>query len=132
MPILWSFRYHLANGRQGDFREAHDNGSAALQGILRSRLWYIGSLRWQDWREPQFRRLHGDLAGPGEVQFKADGIEQRPLGFVSAPQEFTFLFWAQEKGNKFVPKSAGTIALRRKDEVLVNRECADAVWFALE
>ena len=132
MPILWSFLYYRDSGRPGDIREAHDGGSPKLQAIFRSRLRYLASLEWNDWREPQFRRLHGDLAGLGELRFKGDGVEQRPLGFVSGPHEFTFVFWATEKGNKFVPRSAGTAALLRKSEALADRSLASALWFALE
>ena len=106
--------------------------SKTLEAILRSRLRSLGSLEWNDWREPLFRRLRGDLAGLGEMRFKCDRVQQRPLGFVSGPYEFTMLFWATEKGDKLVPKSAGSIALRRMSEAKADKEITSAIWFALE
>lgn len=62
----------------------------------------------------------------------AENVQQRPLGYVSGNGEFTILFWAIEKGDKFVPKSACDIALKRKNEVLANRSRANDLWMALE
>jgi hypothetical protein len=74
----------------------------------------------------------GPCAGLAEIRFKADNVQQRPLGFHSGSQEFTILFWATEKGGKFVPLSACETALRRKAEVLGNKDRADDLWLALE
>lgn len=110
----------------------YDSGNEALMAILRSRLRSLSFLEWNDWREPLFRRLHGNLSGLGEVRFKCDRVQQRPLGFVSGPYEFTLVFWAIEKGGKFVPKSAGNVALTRMAQVEADRSVTRAIWFALE
>jgi hypothetical protein len=132
LPIVWRFRYYLANGRQGDVRACHDAGSAKCRAIFRSKLVFLAQLERSDWREPLFKSLHGECAGLGEIRFKGDNVEQRPLGFASGLYEFTLLFWAIEKNNRFVPRSACETALAWKRAIVADRSLSDALWFALE
>jgi hypothetical protein len=132
LPIQWRFRYYRSEGRSGDVRVSHDAGSNKFQAIFRSRLRYLSQLEQNEWREPTIKTLHGECRGLSEIRFKGDGVEQRPLGFVSGRYEFTLLFWATEKNNRFVPKSACATAIGWKTPVIADRSLADALWFALE
>jgi hypothetical protein len=132
LPVLWSFRYYAHGDRKTGIRHCHDEGSKKLQGTFRSRLTTLAGLDWDEWREPYIKALSGSARGLHELRFKADGVQQRPLGFVSGIREFTFLLWATEKGGRFVPLSAPETALRIKDEVRGDRSLTNAVWFALE
>lgn len=106
--------------------------SGKSRAIFRSKLVFLAQLGRSDWREPLFKPLHGEGSGLGEIRFKGDNVEQRPLGFVSGSREFTLLFWAIEKNGRFVPKSACGTALAWKRAVIDNRSLSDALWFALE
>jgi hypothetical protein len=67
-----------------------------------------------------------------EIRFKGDNVQQRPLGFRSGESEFTILFWATEKGGKFVPKNACERALRRKEQIQKGEASTNALWVVLE
>jgi hypothetical protein len=84
------------------------------------------------WHEGYFKKLSGSCEGLWEIRFEADNVQQRPLGFHIAESEFVILYWAREKGDKFVPKKACEIALERKAEVLKNGNLKHALWLALE
>jgi hypothetical protein len=92
----------------------------------------LAQLPKSDWHSDYCKRLSGPWAGLFEIRFKADGIMQRPLGFISGPNEFTLLFWAIEKSGKFVPKSACETALKWKDDVEKNRSITNELWLVLE
>ena len=100
--------------------------------MFRSKLRFIAQLELRDWREPQCKRLNGECEGLIEIRFKGDDVEQRPLGFISGPREFTLLFWAIEKNDRFVPKSACATALNWKASAIVDGSVTDALWLALE
>lgn len=54
-----------------------------------------------------------------EIRFKADDVQQRPIGFFGPKEdEFTIVLWATEKGNKFVPEGWYGIASRNRDAIL--------------
>jgi hypothetical protein len=86
--------------------------------------WAIGGILAKD--------LHGECSGLREIRFKADGVQQRPLGFRSGEREFTILFWAHEKGGKWVERNACVKAHERKAEVLKSKDRSNALWLALE
>ena len=116
----------------GDVKDAYENGSSDLRGRLLSRLKTLSQLPLGEWREPHVKNLKGECYGLTEIRFKADGVQQRPLGYQSGPNEFTILFWATEKGNKFIPLSACKKALARKAETESNEELSHDLWFVLE
>lgn len=109
-----------------------DQAPKKVQGKFISRLKSLHTLPFDEWQLPLFRPLRRELAGLGEVRFKgADNIQYRPIGFRSGPNEYTILFCAKERSNRFVPRNAGDIALERKSEV-ENGSTTNALWLALE
>jgi len=85
----------------------------------------------EEWSVPHFKVLT-DQAGISEIRFKADNVEQRPLGFHSGQNEYTLLCWSIEKGGKFVPKTICSTAIQRRAAALADRSLSDVLWFALE
>jgi hypothetical protein len=76
-----------------------------------------------------FRWLRGNRQGLGEVRFKADGVQQRPLGFRGPdPDVFTLLFPAREKNDQFIPKNAIEITLRLRKRVESDKERYNDCW----
>lgn len=132
MPFPVSFRYYSADGRRGCIRTTHDSGSPKLQAQFRLKLKMLAQLDFAEWREPLCKSLNGEGDGLIEIRFKVDGVQQRPLGFRSGLHEFTLLFWAIERGDKFVPKSTCATAQLWKQAVVSDRSLTDALWLALE
>ena len=132
MTILWSFRcYRSANGTD-EVRAWYDGGSKQLRARFLSRMKTLAQIERNEWHKNWYKDLHGACSGLGEIRFFADNVQQRPLGFHSGDAEFTILFCAKEKGEKFVPLSACEKAIARKDEVLKNRSRTNALWLVLE
>jgi hypothetical protein len=90
-------------------------------------------LRWSEWREPHFKQLKGDCEGLWEIRFKAGNVQQRPLGYRSGANEFTIVFWAEEKNNRWIPPGACEQGLRRKAAIEADRNRVhDLDWLVLE
>lgn len=67
------------------------------------------------WDRPDVGQLrHGDCKGLFEIVLKANKIQHRPIGYFSGNQEFTFLAFAEERDNKFVPPNICSTAQARK------------------
>ncbi len=132
MPILWSFRCYRSADGTDEIRAWYDAGSRQLQGRFLSRMRILSQLPRAEWNENLYKNLRGPCSGLGEIRFSADKVEQRLLGFRSGDAEFTILFCAKEKGEKFVPLSACEKAITRRDEVLENRSRTNALWLVLE
>jgi len=135
LPLISSFSYYGEKGAEkveSDVRDTYQNGSARLKARTLSRLKILAGLPRARWHEGYFKKLSGLCDGLWEIRFEADNVQQRPLGFHVSENEFVILFWAREKGGKFVPKKACEIALKRKDELLKNGNLKHALWLALE
>jgi hypothetical protein len=135
LPLISSFSYYGEKGAtevKSDIRDAYQNGSSRLKARTLSRLKILAGLSRAQWHEGYFKKLSGACEGLWEIRFEADNVQQRPLGFHATETEFVILFWAREKGNKFVPKKACEIALQRKAEISKNGNLKHALWLALE
>jgi hypothetical protein len=132
LPILWAFRYYDAQGRVGDIKGTHDKGSPKLRATFKSRLVGLAQLLRKEWHSGYCKALSGEGDGLFEIRFKADGVMQRPLGFFSDDYELTLLFWAIEKGNRFVPRSACITAQQWKQLIEKDRSLSNEYWGSLE
>ena len=132
MPLLWSFRYYADRGGESDVRDACQNGSAALKAKFVSRLKALASLPRSDWHEGCHKRVgDGPAEGRCEIRFKADRKQQRLLGVHLGRDQFVILFWAVEVGDRFVPKAAPEVALRRLKEISEDEGLIHDLWVAL-
>lgn len=131
MALLWNFRYYPLRDTSTGVRNVYENASRAVQGKFFSRLVTLAQLDISQWREPLFKTLTNQ-SGLSEIRFKAEGVQQRPLGFRSGQHEYTLLLWATERGGRFVPRSACETAKSRMTEVIADRELTDALWLTLE
>jgi hypothetical protein len=132
LPLLCRFSYYVDQSGTGDVRETYDGGSSQLRARFLSKLKILAHLPRDEWHDVYFKNLSGPCDGLSELRFKANGVQQRPLGFHLTNTDFVILFWATEKGNKFVPLSACERALTRKQEILTGTSKAHALWLALE
>lgn len=135
MPLVSSFSYYgekTAEAIKSDVRDTYEKGTPRLKARTLSRLKILAGLPKPQWHEGYFKKLSGPYDGLWEIRFEVDNVQQRPLGFHITDSEFVILFWAREKGDKFVPKTACEIALKRKAEVVQNGNLKHALWLALE
>lgn len=132
MPLLTSFRYYADHTGGSDVKTAYENGSAKLKAKFVSRLKTLASLPRSEWHELYHKALSGAADGLCEIRFKADRKQQRPLGVHLGRDQFVILFWAVEVGDRFVPKSAPEIALRRLEEIREDEGLIHDLWVALE
>jgi hypothetical protein len=67
------------------------------------------------WDRPDVGQLrHGACKGLFEIVLYANKIRHRPIGYFSGKQEFTFLAFAEERGNTFDPPNICETAQERK------------------
>lgn len=132
MPLVWSFRYYVDGTGGSDVRDAYENGSAKLKAKFVSRLKALASLPRSEWHEVYHKALSGAADGLCEIRFKADQKQQRLLGVHLGRDQFAILFWAVEIGDRFVPKTAPEIALRRLAEIKEDEGLIHDLWVALE
>jgi len=89
--------------------------------------WIIGFMETRkDWgNTPYFSPLVG-YAGIGEIKFKAQNKQYRPLGcYGPGIYEFTLLIGSEEKGDKFKPLSAPETAVKRRKLILQDARYTD-------
>jgi hypothetical protein len=132
MPLVTRFRYFVEEDGTSDVRSEHDSGSRQLRSKFLSRIGNLAKLPIAEWHDGLVKPLHGECAGLLEIRFFADHVQQRPLGFRSGESEFIILFWARERGGKWVPRSACARAQRRKIAASANRGRSRDLWIALE
>ena len=131
MAIIWKFRTYVSPDGTDEIRKWHDAQSAKVRARFLSRMRILATLPFNEWHQDLYKALHGNGVGLGEIRFKADNVQQRPLGFRSGESEFIILLWAIEKSNKFLPRDACEIALARKSEVQKGSK-TNALWLALQ
>lgn len=77
------------------------------------------------WKDPFYHPLTGQK-GIGAVRFEYLNVQYRPLGFFGpGAKTFTFVYFATEKGNKYLPKNCLQEAINRMKAV--NAEPAKAL-----
>lgn len=84
---------------------------------LDTRMIHLRDQNREGWTRPNYDTLRD---GVGEIRFKVNRINYRPLGFFGPNRnEFTFLYFAT-KTNRFDPVNAVDIALERRQQVTDN------------
>jgi hypothetical protein len=128
-PPPWRFRCYVSGGGTDEIRTWYEAQSKRLQQKFLDRVLALRGLPPEEWTPPLFRWLRGNGQGLGEVRFKVEGIQQRPLGFRGPePDVFTLLFLAREKNDRFIPKNAIEIALRLKTQVENDKGFCNECW----
>ena len=111
--------FKFANGEEL-IRDWYRDVDSKVKAAFDVRTEYLAQRKPQDWQFPYYRALHVECAGLGEIRFKVNNVQHRPIGFFSGKDEFTILFFATEKGETFAPKSACKTAQERKKLVKNN------------
>ena len=111
MSVLWAFRCYVSPEGTDEIQSWYESQTKKVQAKFLSRIRTLAQLPLNEWHETLYKTLHGDCKGLGEIRFKADNIQQRPLGFRSGETKFTILFCAIEKSSRFNPRNACETAL---------------------
>jgi hypothetical protein len=128
-PPPWRYRCYLSENGEDEIRRWYEGQSREYRRKFLVRAQALRGLPLSEWRPPLFRWLRGVGQGLGEVRFKADGVQQRVLGFRGPdPDLFTFLYPAKEKSDRFIPRNAIQIALEMKAVVEANGDRSDECW----
>jgi hypothetical protein len=128
-PPPWRFRCYVSDDGVDQIRAWYYAQSTQCQAKFLARLRALERLPANEWKPELFRWLRGEAQGLGEIRFFADRIQQRPLGFRGPePDVFTIIFPAKEKGDRFVPRKAIEVSLRRKREIEADRKRSNVCW----
>ena len=131
MPVLWTFRCYVDSRGTNVVREWYEQTHLRARAKFLSRIKTLSTLPREEWNDSFHKQLKGG-DGICEIRFEAGNVQHRPLGYHSADNEFTLVFVAIEKGDKFKPKSALEIAKTRRSAILKGERHTDALWLALE
>ena len=132
MAVIWAFRCYVDARKTELMENWYRQRTVEARAIFLSRLRFLAATPRHQWVRPYFDLLSAECAGLGEIRFKANRTQYRPLGFFSPGQVFTFVNCAVEKDGSFVPKSACSIGLNRKKEIESNSERCHVCKFRLE
>jgi len=126
-PPPWQFRCYVSGDGTDEVRTWYEeSNSKDIRSKFFSRLRALSGLPFQEWRPPIFRWLDD---GIGEIRFKADRVQQWPLGFRGPGEnQFTIVFCATEKGDRFVPRDAIQRAIDRKSEIERHEATSTPCW----
>lgn len=124
MASVWTFRCYV-DGRGVDvIDEWYQAQPDDLQAKFDTRVRYLRQQPRDKWGRPHFDTLGGDCAGLGELRLEHKNVQWRIIGFASGQMEYTWVFVAKERGDKFVPKDACKTSQSRKAEVTADRRRA--------
>jgi len=106
------------NGQRAVVRAAFLNIMTALRDQPRS-----------EWTRPDYGVLRRDCQGFGEVRFKVQNVEHRPIGFFLGDEVFVLVVFATERDSQFDPPTACEIARKRRQNVRDNPRYSDVCDF---
>lgn len=112
--------YESPEGRC-DVKDAYDACSESVQAQMDLALIYLGALRRDFWTNPRKHAARLDKQKwPDfyEIRFKHKNVQYRPIGFFANENEFVFVIWCIEQGNKIRPESWFKTANARRLEIL--------------
>jgi len=132
MALVCAFRCYVSPAGVDEIRAWYEQQPKKVRGKFLSRLKTLGQLPMNSWQLPPFRWLHGECHPLGEVRFEVLKVQHRPLGFRVGERTFTLTIVAQEKSNRFVPRTACSDGLTRKAEIEGDRRRSHECWLKLE
>ena len=119
---LWTFLCFVSESGRDIVRDWYNEQAPEVQAAFDVAIEYLRDQPHVKWVRPYFGTLDGKCAGLGEIRFKANKVQHRPIGFFGSKRmQFTILFFAIEKDRKFIPKNTCETAQNRKDLVLQNK-----------
>jgi len=122
---LFCIKKYIEPDKSSDLEVWYNELDDAGKAVFAARMEYLTAQKAENWNMPYFRQLDHGIS---EIRFKCKKVQQRPLGYFGPNRgEYTFLFPAKEKGDKFIPTDAITRARERKHIVGETPERSN-VW----
>ena len=88
-----------------------------------TRMKFLRGLPSDGWDRPYVGQLRRkECKGLFEIVISMPTVEHRPIGYFSAPQEFTIVAFATERDNKFDPKSICATAKKLIERIKKGQE----------
>ncbi|MBW7957194.1 MAG: type II toxin-antitoxin system RelE/ParE family toxin [Deltaproteobacteria bacterium] len=125
MDKYWTFRVYIAKRGEDEFSKWLDNLPKKARAKIVRTLKYLEVTQY--WERPSFSKLTGykDLY---EIRVKHNNNEYRPIGCYGPGRgDFTILICAIEKGDKFIPREAPQIAVRRSKLINEPKHTAEFI-----
>jgi hypothetical protein len=111
---MWTYRSYVVGSTDvvAEWLTAHSTGQfIKLRAKLDVRMAYLRDQPF--WKDPFYHPLTNQ-EGLGAVRFEYKNVQYRPLGFFGAGiRTFTFVYFATEKGDKYLPTNCMSEAIRR-------------------
>lgn len=122
MATSWVFRSYLTARGDHVLQQWYDGLNDKAQAKFDTRLRHLNQQPITGWTRPYFDMLTGEYAGLGKVRFEVNNVQHRPIGFISAIHEFTFVYpEATERDRKWHPRNARDIAKQRMQDIREGR-----------
>ncbi len=105
---MWLLKAFQNQAGKCDTKEAYQRGSDDLQAAFDVQMEFLCTRPRQEWSRPQAAKLRikKGFRDYFEVRIFADRAQQRPIGYFGPENnDFTFLLWAVEKGDKLYPEA---------------------------
>lgn len=133
---LWTWKAFITDGGRNIYDEWIDGQSDSVIAEFITTLQYLDVRKRPEWSRPFFSQLTGGKKnkktgcnGLSEIRFKANNVQQRPLGDFNGHMEYVILIFAIEKDSAFKPPTACETAKKRKALILQNKDRADVIDF---
>jgi hypothetical protein len=125
----WAWKSYVTPRGETLVKEWHGEVDSFVWLEFRTTLEYLDGQPPSNWVRPYVGTLKKDCSGLFEIRLEVKNVQYRPIGYYSGEMEFTILFFAIEKGSKFVPLAACEIAQRRRKDIEEGKEKANEFWF---
>jgi hypothetical protein len=126
MPPEWTFKQFKSASQVRVIRDWYVAAANEAKVEFKNRLQFLRQRKIQEWGLPRaypaYKGLGDELGGFGEIRFKANGIEHRPIGCFTGKGEFTILIFAVEKNSKFIPKRSVLVRILKERKQLINQD----------
>src|SRR5687767_3618944 len=100
---MWKLKCFTNQDGQPIINKWFKNASGELKAAFLIRMADLVKLPNDGWARPDVGQLRKECSGLYEIVLYANKTQHRPIGYFSNDGEFTFLAFAEEKGEKFVP-----------------------------
>ncbi|MFM0326066.1 hypothetical protein [Caballeronia glebae] len=119
----WRLHDYETSAGKREVRKHYERESEEVQAAFDLHWEYLEVRDRSEWVRPNAHKLRPEFKGGFrdffEFRFKADNVQQRPLGFFGPDNGvFTLLVFATEKGSKFVPQNAYGMCCDRRETLI--------------
>ena len=124
----WAWKSYITSRGKSLVQEFYEKFDEFAWLEFKATLEYLDGQPPVNWVRPYVGTLRKECSGLFEIRFDVGNVEYRPIGYYSGEMEFTILYFAIEKGNKFVPPTTCKIAQKRRKNIEEGKDKANEFW----